>query len=130
MPWLLDRTRTMKRRPTRWRHSSWERVKAHPCGDREKIAALTADMVRAFMDGDLDTCWKLDRELRWFSLKESLRGTDVCLAAGDHFQRPDRASSTFHQISGGPNRQLFPWELTNGNARMCQSAAGFTFAGE
>ena len=55
----------MKHRPTRWRHSSWERVKVHPCGDREKIAALTADMVRAFMDGDLDTYWKLDRELRW-----------------------------------------------------------------
>jgi len=43
-------------------HSS---VKVHPCGDREKIAALTADMVRAFMDGDLDAYWKLDRELRW-----------------------------------------------------------------
>jgi hypothetical protein len=26
-------------------------------------------------------------------------------------------------------RQLFPWELTNGNARMCQSTAGFTFRG-
>jgi hypothetical protein len=55
----------MKRRPTRWRHSSWERVKVHPCGDREKIAAPTANMVRAFMDGDLDTYWKLDREPRW-----------------------------------------------------------------
>ena len=55
----------MKRRPTRWRHSSWERVKVHPRGDREKIAALTADMVRAFMDGDLDTYWKslIDRSL-------------------------------------------------------------------
>jgi len=37
----------------------------HPRGDREKIAALRADMVRAFMDGDLDAYWKLDRELRW-----------------------------------------------------------------
>jgi len=65
MPWLLNETRTMKRRPTRRRHSSWERIEVHPRGDREKIAALTADMVRAFMDGDLDTYWKLDRELRW-----------------------------------------------------------------
>ncbi len=65
MPWLLDETWTMKRRPTRRRHSSWERIEVHPRGDREKIAALTADMVRAFMDGDLDTYWKLDRELRW-----------------------------------------------------------------
>ena len=68
---LLDRTRTMKRRPTRWRHGSWERVKAHPRGEREKIAALTADMVRAFMDGDLDTYWKLDRELRWLLAQET-----------------------------------------------------------
>ncbi len=26
--------------------------------------------------------------------------------------------------------QLFQWELTNGNARMCQSTAEVTFAGE
>jgi hypothetical protein len=55
----------MKRRSTRRRHSSWERIKVHPRGDREKIAALKADMMRAFMDFDLDTYWKLDRELRW-----------------------------------------------------------------
>jgi hypothetical protein len=55
----------MKHRPTRRRHSPWERIKVHPRGDREKIAALKADMVRAFMDLDLDTYWKLDRELRW-----------------------------------------------------------------
>src|SRR6266568_2359270 len=33
--------------------------------DREKIAAVKADMIRAFTDDDLDTYWKLDRELRW-----------------------------------------------------------------
>jgi hypothetical protein len=33
------------------------------CGG--EIAALKADMMRAFMDLDLDTYWKLDRELRW-----------------------------------------------------------------
>jgi hypothetical protein len=26
---------------------------------------VKADMIRAFTDDDLDTYWKLDRELRW-----------------------------------------------------------------
>jgi hypothetical protein len=60
----------MPRRPTRRRYSSWERPKIHPRRDRETIAALRADMVRAFMKGDLETYWKLDRELRWMLTQE------------------------------------------------------------
>jgi hypothetical protein len=60
----------MPRRPTRRRHAPWDRIKMHPRRDREKIAALRADMVRAFMGGDLDTYWKLDRELRWLLAQE------------------------------------------------------------
>jgi hypothetical protein len=60
----------MSRRPTQHRHSSWERIKIHPRRDREKIATLTADMVRAFVKGDLETYWKLDRELRWILSQE------------------------------------------------------------
>ena len=55
----------MSRRPTQRRHSSWERITIHPRRDRKKIDALKGDMVRAYMKGDLETYWKLDRELRW-----------------------------------------------------------------
>jgi len=63
LPWL--RRLAMSRRPTQRRHSSWERITIHPRRDRKKIDALKGDMVRAYMKGDLETCWKLDRELRW-----------------------------------------------------------------
>ena len=43
----------------------WERIRIHPRADREKITALKADMMRAFVTGDLDTYWRLDHELRW-----------------------------------------------------------------
>jgi hypothetical protein len=56
---------SIPRRSTRRRYSFWERIKVHPGRDREKIDALKTDMVRAFMKGDLETYWKLDRELRW-----------------------------------------------------------------
>ena len=55
----------MRRRPTRRRHDPWEQFKVHPHADRKKIAAVKEDMIRAFTAGDLDTYWKLDRELRW-----------------------------------------------------------------
>ena len=55
----------MAHRATRRRHHPWERIKIHPRADREKITALKADMMRAFIAGDLDTYWRLDHELRW-----------------------------------------------------------------
>ena len=55
----------MAHRATRHRHQPWERIKIHPLADREKITALKADMMRAFVTGDLDTYWRLDHELRW-----------------------------------------------------------------
>ena len=38
--------------------------------------------------------------------------------------------SIFHQVQAAQMPPIFQGELTNGNARMCQSTAGFTFAGE
>jgi hypothetical protein len=48
---------------------------------------LTADMVQAFMDGDFDTYWKLDREFEMasHSLKESLRSTAELINAVKYF---------------------------------------------
>jgi hypothetical protein len=47
-----------------------ERVEVHPHADREKIAALRADMVQAFMQGDLRTYALLENELRWMVTQE------------------------------------------------------------
>jgi len=55
----------MGHRATRRRHSAWERITVHPRADREKVAVVKHDMVRAFVAGDLDRYWKLERELRW-----------------------------------------------------------------
>ena len=52
----------MAHRATRRRHHPWERIKIHPRADREKITALKADMMRAFVTRDLDTYWRLDHE--------------------------------------------------------------------
>jgi hypothetical protein len=70
----------MERRPTRRRHSPWERIKVHPRGDREKIAALKADMMRAFMDLDLDTL-------------EARQGTEVAAHPGKIWEALIRRAS-------------------------------------
>ena len=58
-----------RRRPDRQR-TPRERVEVHPNADREKIAALRADMVQAFMQGDLRTYALLENELRWMVTQE------------------------------------------------------------
>ena len=58
-----DQTAAMAHRATRRRTpptQPWERIRIHPRADREKITALKADMMRAFVTGDLDTYWRLN----------------------------------------------------------------------
>jgi hypothetical protein len=70
IPFLCDRRKQacgcgMRHRATRWRHDRWAKIVIHPHRDRAKVAALKADLVRAFLAGDIETYWNLDRELRW-----------------------------------------------------------------
>jgi len=51
----------MPRRSTLRRYGLWERIKVHPRRDREKIDALKADMMRAFMKGDWSAPFGVDR---------------------------------------------------------------------
>ena len=60
----------MTRRRSDRQQKSRERVEVHPHADREKIAALRADMVQAFMQGDLRTYALLEDELRWMVTQE------------------------------------------------------------
>jgi len=60
----------VKSRPTKWRFSRWEKIRVHPNADREKLTALKKDMIQVFIAGDLETYWRLDRELRWLMQQE------------------------------------------------------------
>jgi hypothetical protein len=71
-----DTLKTMGHRATRRRYSAWEHITVHPRADRAKITALKDDMVRAFVAGNLDTYWKLDRELRWLLQQGKKRAKD------------------------------------------------------
>jgi hypothetical protein len=53
-----------RHRGTPHRHSRWEKIAIHPRHDQGRIAVLRADMTRAFVAGDLDLYFQLDRQLR------------------------------------------------------------------
>jgi hypothetical protein len=46
------------------RHRRFDKIEINPRRDQAAIKKLRADMTTAFVAGDLDTYWRLDRQLR------------------------------------------------------------------
>jgi hypothetical protein len=60
-----------RHRGTLHRHRKWDRIAISPHRDQAAIAVLRADMVAAFVAGDLELYWELDRQMRQVLAQEA-----------------------------------------------------------